>query len=76
LTISPQEREVDLLGVGSLIPLKQYDIFLEVVAEIKNQIPEVKALLVGKGPRERELQSLLDNLNLESNVKMTRRASL
>jgi len=67
----PTRKEVDLLGVGSLIPLKQYDIFLEIVAEIKNQIPEVKALLVGKGPGKEKLQSLLDNLNLESNVKMT-----
>src|SRR6476659_3871108 len=67
----PTGKEVDLLGVGSLIPLKQYDIFLEVVAEIKNQIPEVKALLVGKGPGKEQLQSLLDNLNLENNVKMT-----
>ncbi len=67
----PKERDLDVLGVGSLISLKQYDIFLEIVAEIKKQIPGIKALLVGKGPGKEELRSLITNLELESNVKMT-----
>jgi len=67
----PGEKDIDILGVGSLIPLKQYDIFLEVIAEIKKQIPEIKAFLVGKGPEKEKLQSLINKLELENNVRMT-----
>lgn len=64
-------KDIDLLGVGSLIPLKQYDIFLEIIAEIRKQLPGIKALLVGKGPEREKLQSLINKLGLESNIKIT-----
>jgi len=41
-----EPKDIDILGVGSLIPLKQYDIFLEIVAEIKKQLPEIVTLQV------------------------------
>jgi len=65
------EKDIDLIGVGSLIPLKQYDIFLEIIAEIKNQIPGIRVLLVGKGPETEKLRSLITQFELESHVKMT-----
>jgi glycosyltransferase involved in cell wall biosynthesis len=67
----PKEKDIDLLGVGSLIPLKQYDIFLEIVAELKKQMPGMKVLLVGKGPEEEKLRSLISKFKLESSVTMT-----
>ena len=66
-----EQKTIDVLGVGSLIPLKQYDIFLEIIAEIKKQIPGIKALLVGKGPEKERLQSLINKFELENNVRMT-----
>jgi glycosyltransferase involved in cell wall biosynthesis len=66
-----KEKDIDLLGVGSLIPLKQYDIFIEVVAELKRQVPGMKALLVGKGPEKDKLQSLISKFRLESSITMT-----
>ena len=53
------KKDIDIMGAGSLIPLKQYDIFLEAVAEIKKQIPEVKVLLVGEGTEKEKLHSLI-----------------
>ena len=67
----PKEKDIDLLGVGSLIPLKQYDIFLEIVVELKKQMPRIKVLLVGKGPEKEKLQSLISKFKLESSVTMT-----
>lgn len=66
-----REKDIDILGVGSLIPLKQYDIFLEIIAEIKKQIPGIKAFLVGKGPEKEKLETLINQLELENNVRMT-----
>src|SRR5207249_7347872 len=58
------------LGVGSLIPLKQYEIFIKVIAEMKNQMPEIKAMIAGKGPERERLQSLIEKLGLEKNVTL------
>ncbi len=67
----PKEKDIDLLGVGSLIPLKQYDIFLEIAAELKKQMPGIKVLLVGKGPEKEKLQSLIRKSKLDGTVTMT-----
>lgn len=66
-----KEKDIDILGVGSLIPLKQYDIFLRVIAEIKKQLPGIKAMLIGKGPEKNRLEQLITQLNLQSSVILT-----
>ncbi len=33
------ERAIDVAGAGSLIPLKQYNLFIDVVKELKNHMP-------------------------------------
>ena len=53
------KRDIDIIAVGSLIPLKQYDIFLEVIGELKRQFPEIRACLVGDGPERKRLEDKL-----------------
>lgn len=65
------QKDIDIIAAGSLIPLKQYEIFLHVVAEIKKQIPALKAVLMGNGPAKSRLQDLIAELGLESNVRLT-----
>src|SRR4029077_11905070 len=43
------EKDLDILGTGSLIPLKQYDVFIEVIDELTKQFPALKAAICGKG---------------------------
>ncbi|MEO7984012.1 MAG: glycosyltransferase [Bacteroidota bacterium] len=66
----PVLRSIDLLAVGSLIPLKQYAIFLEVVASMKRRMPDIKAVLVGDGSEKRKLQTLIKDLGLENNISL------
>ena len=68
---SKKEKDIDILGVGSLIPLKQYDIFLGAIAEIKKQLPGIKAILIGKGPEKKRLEQLITQLDLQSSVILT-----
>jgi len=68
---SPKEKDIDLFGAGSLIPLKQYDIFLQVVAEIKKGVSGVKAVIAGKGPEKEKLELLITKLKLENNVTLS-----
>lgn len=67
----PKEKSIDILGAGSLIPLKQYDVFIEAVAEIKKKFPCIKAGLIGKGPEKNKLQELIEKLDLQSTITMT-----
>jgi glycosyltransferase involved in cell wall biosynthesis len=64
-------RNIDILGVGSLIRLKQYDIFIEVVDEIKKKFPLVKARLAGSGQETKNLQNLISKLKLDDHVILT-----
>jgi len=65
------EKDIDLLAAGSLIPLKQYEIFVETVKAVHEKIPEIKAVLVGKGPEERKLRQQIKEYRLESVITLT-----
>lgn len=63
-------RDIDILGVGSLIPLKRYDIFIEVIAALKKNLPSVKAVIVGEGIERKRLGALLVRHELEQNLEL------
>jgi len=65
------ERDIDILGTGSLIPLKQYDIFLHVVANIKQQHPAIRVMLAGDGPEKEKLREMIGKLDLTETVTLT-----
>jgi L-malate glycosyltransferase len=59
----PAEKEIGRTGgfhvgsVGRLVPVKDYDFFLEVAAELKRSLPEVRFSILGAGPLQEELWS-------------------
>ncbi len=63
-------KDIDILGVGSLIPLKQYDLFVEMISGIKQYFPGVRAVLCGKGPEENKLKILIEKLDLQENISV------
>ena len=65
------ERDIAILGAGSLIPLKQYDVFINVVKKILKKKPDANATLCGKGPQEMELQKLIAQLMLQNKIILT-----
>lgn len=64
------ERAIDVLGAGSLIPLKNYRLFIGLIAELKQDYPQVRAQIAGGGEELESLQSLIEELGLESNVRL------
>jgi glycosyltransferase involved in cell wall biosynthesis len=64
-TIHP--KTIDILAAGSLIPLKQFEIFIETVAVLKKRFPNIKAVLTGDGPEKGKLQDLVRLFCLEDN---------
>ena len=65
------ERDTTILGVGSLIPLKQYDVFINVVKEITKEIPAANAMLCGKGWQLMQLQKLIVQHQLQNSILLT-----
>lgn len=65
------ERKIDLLGAGSLIKLKQYDKFIKVVELVSHSLPNVKAKIIGNGPEEPKLISLIEELKLDNHISFS-----
>jgi glycosyltransferase involved in cell wall biosynthesis len=68
--VTEQKRNIDIIGVGSLIPLKQYDVFVEVVQVLVKEMPQLQALIYGKGPEEQRLKSMIENMGLKNNIEL------
>ncbi len=61
-------RNIDIIGVGSLIPLKQYDMFIRIVAKLAKKYPSIKAVICGKGPERKNLFDLISEQNLHAHI--------
>jgi glycosyltransferase involved in cell wall biosynthesis len=64
----PVKRDIDILGAGSLIPLKQYGLFVETIGILKQSHPHIKAVICGKGPEMERLKAITTELNLSDNI--------
>lgn len=67
------KRDIDIFGAGSLIPLKQYAVFIEVVNSLKEHFPHIKTVICGDGPEMKKLREMVNVMNLEANVSFTGR---
>ena len=65
-----KERTIDILGAGSLIPLKNYEVFVLVVAAARASMPELKAEIIGKGPEYKKLSDLIIKHGLQDNITL------
>ena len=65
------ERDIDLLAVGSLIPLKNYSLSIRLIAEIKIIYPNLKCKLVGTGPELSTLMNLANEKGVGENIEFT-----
>ncbi len=63
-------KQFDIMGAGSLIPLKQFDVFIEVVNRIKEKLPAASALICGAGPEEIKLREMISHLQMENNITL------
>lgn len=59
------------MGAGSLIPLKQYDQFIQVANIVAKEIPDLNIVLVGNGPEEERLRLMIHELNLTNHITLT-----
>jgi glycosyltransferase involved in cell wall biosynthesis len=65
---APKKRDIDILGAGSLIPLKQYPVFVDAISYLKQFFPEIKATICGNGPEMKQLQTMAESRDLKDNL--------
>jgi len=66
----PGFRDIDVLGVGSFISLKQFDIFINCISAARSNFPQLRAVLCGKGPEKKALLQMITDKNLQQHVRL------
>ena len=66
----PAMRDIDVLGVGSLIPLKQYGVFIDTIKRVSAVAPHIRSMICGKGPEEECLRKRIRQQGAEANVTL------
>jgi glycosyltransferase involved in cell wall biosynthesis len=64
------ERDIDILGVGSLSRLKRYDLFVDIVKSLQSAIPPIKAMLCGEGEGRENIEGLIREHGLEAHFRL------
>lgn len=65
-----QERTIDILGVGNLGPIKNYQLFIKMIARLKNKFPNIRSCIIGNGKFEADLKQQIQDLDVENNVTL------
>ncbi|MDX2246474.1 MAG: glycosyltransferase [Bacteroidia bacterium] len=63
------ERPIDLLGVGSLIPLKNYGVMIETAARLREKFPRLRCELVGDGVEREMLEKKAEARGLKEHFR-------
>jgi len=67
---APVSRDIDILGAGSLIPLKQYDVFIDQINFLKCFYPDIKVAICGDGSEKAKLLELIAHYGLQNNIQL------
>jgi glycosyltransferase involved in cell wall biosynthesis len=70
-SITQPERDIDILGAGSLIPLKQFSKLINLVKALQNSYPGIKSVICGDGPEQKLLTEMINEHHLENNIELT-----
>ncbi|MCF6306771.1 MAG: glycosyltransferase [Flavobacteriaceae bacterium] len=69
--LNTSSRTIDIIGIGSFIPLKNFQLFLNVILKLKKKNPKIRVVIVGNGPLESKLKTFCISNKLEKNVTFT-----
>lgn len=67
--IKPSPHHSDVIFVGRLIKEKNVHLLLNALALIKEDVPDIKAVIIGDGPERRNLEVLAYRLGVQKNVE-------
>jgi glycosyltransferase involved in cell wall biosynthesis len=65
---NPIEKDIDIIGIGSLISLKQFDQFIDIIAELKKTYTQLNCFILGEGALKPKLENKIQKLDLQNNI--------
>jgi glycosyltransferase involved in cell wall biosynthesis len=68
--LASPERDIDVMGVGSLSRLKQYDVFVEIIGALQGSFPGIQAMICGEGEARGAVEQLIARRGLEAHVAL------
>lgn len=71
LSSTREAKTIDIIGVGALTALKNYALFIDIIAVLKRDFPNIRACLVGKGEQENHLRQEVESAGLAGNIVFT-----
>lgn len=66
-----QHNQIDILGVGSLSTVKNYTVFIVIIAQLAKKYPNLKVEIIGNGKKLKELMALVSKFQLEHIISLT-----
>lgn len=69
-TTPSDQPAVDILGVGNLHALKNYSLFIEIVAQLVSSFPGLKCVIIGNGEEYHLLQKSIEEFGLNKNIEL------
>jgi glycosyltransferase involved in cell wall biosynthesis len=64
-----------VVAVGRLAPVKRFHLLVDVIAELRERIPDIELVIVGDGPRREALEAQIQALGAEGYVTLAGRVS-
>ena len=69
---APQaKKDIDVIGAGSLSKLKQYHLFVEIVAKLKKNFPGLTAMLCGDGEDRNRIKEMVSQHSMEEYLALS-----
>ncbi|WP_046756403.1 glycosyltransferase [Kordia jejudonensis] len=65
-----QENTIDILGVGSLNTIKNYEDFIDVISSLTKTYKNLNVAIIGDGALQKELKTKIQNLQLENTISL------
>ncbi len=66
----PGSRPTDIIGVGALVPIKNWHLWLQALALVTKIHPHLRAELIGDGPERASLETTVRDMGLEGNIAL------
>lgn len=69
-TLGLSDQHVVMGTVGRLVPIKNHTLLLQVMAQLKEELPQLRLVIVGDGPLKNQLRDEIKKLGLADTVHL------
>lgn len=65
----PSQLSSDVIFAGRIIEHKNVDVLIEAIHILKDEVPDIKCLIIGDGPEKPRCKNMVEKLDLQDNIK-------